>query len=71
MAVAYLSQTRSMQLVQEPGSVTGWFNRNRVDIRQCGARPGARFCVWGIPLYIVRSLVAAGLRWLVAVDPGL
>lgn len=46
-----------------------WFNKGRSTVRQFGVRPGTKYFVAGIPLYLFRRLAVWTLKWMVAVDP--
>jgi glycosyltransferase involved in cell wall biosynthesis len=46
-----------------------WFHKGQANIRQCGVRPGTRYRVAGIPLYLFRNLAVWTAKWIVAVDP--
>ncbi len=46
-----------------------WFDEGRASVRAFGVRPGTKWYVEGIPLYLLRSLVLWMLRWVVAVGP--
>jgi glycosyltransferase involved in cell wall biosynthesis len=46
-----------------------WFNKGRSSIRQFGVRPGTKYHVAGIPLYLFRRLAVWTLKWLVSVNP--
>ena len=43
-----------------------WFDKARADIRADGIFPGTRWCVAGIPLHLIRRLIAWTFRWLLA-----
>jgi len=43
-----------------------WFDKARADIREHGFAQGTRWIVAGVPLYLIRRLVAWTLRWLLA-----
>ena len=47
-----------------------WFDKARADIRELGIPPGTRWYIAGIPLYLIRSLIAWTLRWLLAFRSG-
>lgn len=46
-----------------------WFHKGQANIRQCGVRPGTKYRVGGIPLYLFRNLAVWTVKWIVAVDP--
>jgi GT2 family glycosyltransferase len=46
-----------------------WFDEGRASVRAFGVRPGTKWCVAGIPLYLVRSLVLWTMRWMVSFEP--
>jgi glycosyltransferase involved in cell wall biosynthesis len=46
-----------------------WFHKGEANIRQFGIRPGTKYFVAGIPLYLFRNLAVWTLRWMVAVQP--
>lgn len=46
-----------------------WFDEGRAHIRAFGVRPGTKWYIGGIPLYLLRSLGLWTLRWMVAVEP--
>jgi glycosyltransferase involved in cell wall biosynthesis len=46
-----------------------WFDKARSEIRTCGIKPGTKYFVAGIPLYLFRRLAVWTLRWMAAVDP--
>jgi glucosyl-dolichyl phosphate glucuronosyltransferase len=47
-----------------------WFDKARGDIREHGIDPGTRWYIAGIPLYLIRRLIAWTLRWLIAFRSG-
>jgi hypothetical protein len=46
-----------------------WFHKGEANIRQFGIRPGTRYYVAGIPLYLFRTIFVWALRWMVALNP--
>jgi glucosyl-dolichyl phosphate glucuronosyltransferase len=46
-----------------------WFDKGRADIRELGVPPTTAWFFCGVPLYLVRRLVAWTLRWMVAISP--
>lgn len=47
-----------------------WFDKARADVRVFGIQPGgAKWCVAGVPLYLVRRLAVWTVRWMVTVEP--
>src|SRR5260370_8073748 len=46
-----------------------WFHKGEANIRQFGIRPGTKYFLGEIPLYLSRSLAVCTLKWMVAVDP--
>jgi len=46
-----------------------WFDEGRASIRAFGVRPGTKWYVAGIPLYLVRSLALWTIRWMVSLEP--
>lgn len=46
-----------------------WFHKGAANIRQFGIRPGTKYYVAGIPLYLFRNLLVWTLRWMVALNP--
>ncbi len=46
-----------------------WFHKGEANIRQFGIRPGTRYFLVGIPMYLFRNLAVWTLRWMVTVDP--
>ncbi len=49
--------------------LTWWFHKGEANIRQYGIRPGTKYYLAGIPLYLFRNLAMCTLRWMVAVQP--
>ena len=47
-----------------------WFDKARGDIREHGIPPETRWYVAGIPLYLIRRLIAWTFRWLLAFGSG-
>jgi len=47
-----------------------WFDKARGDIREHGIDPGTRWYIAGIPLYLIRRLIAWTLRWLITFRSG-
>lgn len=47
-----------------------WFDKARGDIREHGIPPGTRWYIAGIPLYLIRRLIAWTLRWLITFRSG-
>lgn len=45
-----------------------WFDKGRSDIRRSGIRPDTK-CYRGIPLSLIRPMIASTLRWVVAMRP--
>jgi len=43
-----------------------WFDKARADIRERGEMPGTRWIVAGVPLHLMRRLIAWTFRWLFA-----
>lgn len=48
--------------------LTWWFDKGRADIRQFGFRQDTS-SIWGVPLYLLRSLAIWVLRWILTVEP--
>lgn len=46
-----------------------WFHKGEANIRQFGIRPGTKYYVSGIPLYLFRNLVVWTVRWMVTFSP--
>ena len=46
-----------------------WRNKGEANIRQFGVRPGTRYRVAGIPLYLIRRFVKWTLKWMFSVNP--
>jgi glycosyltransferase involved in cell wall biosynthesis len=46
-----------------------WYHKGGASIRQFGVRPGTRYYVAGVPLYLFRNLLVWTLRWMLAVSP--
>ena len=46
-----------------------WFNKGEANIRQFGIRPGTKYYVTGVPLYLFRNLLVWTLRWMFAFSP--
>jgi glucosyl-dolichyl phosphate glucuronosyltransferase len=46
-----------------------WFHKGQSNIRQLGIRPGAKYFLAGIPLYMFRNLAVWTIRWQVAINP--
>src|SRR5207245_2904321 len=46
-----------------------WFHKGQGNIRQRGVRPGTKYSVVGVPLYLFRNLSVQILKWAFAVDP--
>jgi len=64
-AVVYHSISDSR--VRKQYLLTWWFDKARAEIREFGIRPGTRWSVAGVPLYLLRKLVVWTIRWLTAV----
>lgn len=47
-----------------------WFDKARAEIREQGVSPGTHWYVGGIPLHLIRRLVAWTFRWLLAFRSG-
>lgn len=43
-----------------------WYDKARADVREQGNVPGTRWCVAGVPLHMIRRLIAWTFRWLLA-----
>lgn len=43
-----------------------WFDKGRSEIRVLGPRPGTKYFLLGIPLYLFRNVAAGVLRWIFA-----
>jgi len=46
-----------------------WFHKGEANIRQFGVRPGTKYYVGGIPLFLFRNLVVWTIRWMVGIQP--
>ncbi|HEV2522836.1 MAG TPA: glycosyltransferase [Candidatus Acidoferrales bacterium] len=46
-----------------------WFHKGEANIRQFGIRPGTKYYLAGIPLYLFRNLGVSTLKWMFAVQP--
>ena len=46
-----------------------WFNKGQGNIRQYGVRPGTKYYVRGIPLYLFRNLAVWTFKWVTAIQP--
>lgn len=46
-----------------------WFNKGEANIRQFGVRPGTKYRIVGIPLYLLRRFAKWTVKWLVSLDP--
>ena len=46
-----------------------WFHKGQGGIRQYGVRPGTRYYVSGIPLYLFRNFAVWTIKWMVGIDP--
>lgn len=46
-----------------------WFHKGQGSIRQYGVRPGTRYYVRGIPLFLFRNLSVWILKWMVGIHP--
>ena len=49
--------------------LTWWFDKGGTNIRQFGARPGTKYYVAGIPLFLLRSLLVWTVRWMLDFGP--
>jgi GT2 family glycosyltransferase len=45
-----------------------WFHKGEANVRQFGIRPGTKYFLAGIPLYLFRNLVVRLVEWAIAVD---
>lgn len=45
-----------------------WLNKGEANIRQFGVRPGTKYRIAGIPLYLVRRFARWTLKWMLSVD---
>ncbi len=43
-----------------------WYHKGGASIRQFGVRPGTKYYVAGVPLYLFRNLLVWALRWMLA-----
>jgi glycosyltransferase involved in cell wall biosynthesis len=55
--------------IQKKYFLAWWFDKARADIRQSGVRPGTKYFVAGIPLYMFRNLLVWTLKWMIAFNP--
>jgi glucosyl-dolichyl phosphate glucuronosyltransferase len=46
-----------------------WFHKGQGSIRQYGVRPGTRYYVSGIPLFLFRNLAVWTFKWIVGINP--
>ena len=46
-----------------------WFHKGEANIRQFGVRPGTKYYVGGIPLFLFRNLVVWTIRWMLGIQP--
>lgn len=46
-----------------------WRNKGEANIRQFGVRPGTKYRVAGVPLYLLRRFVTWTVKWLISFDP--
>lgn len=46
-----------------------WLNKGEANVRQFGVRPGTRYRIAGIPLYLLRRFVKWTLKWMLSIDP--
>ena len=46
-----------------------WLNKGEANIRQFGIRPGTKYRVAGIPLYLLRRFIKWTVKWMVSIDP--
>lgn len=46
-----------------------WYHKGGASIRQFGVRPGTKYRVVGIPLYLLRRFARRTVKWLVSVNP--
>ena len=46
-----------------------WLHKGEANVRQFGVRPGTKFYVGGVPLYLLRRLAVWTLKWLVSANP--
>ena len=46
-----------------------WLHKGEANIRQFGVRPGTKYRIAGVPLYLLRRLMVWTAKWLVSVDP--
>lgn len=46
-----------------------WLNKGEANIRQFGVRPGTKYRIAGIPLYLLRRFAKWILKWMLSVNP--
>jgi len=46
-----------------------WLNKGQANFRQFGVRPGTKYRIAGIPLYMLRRFAVWTLKWLVTIEP--
>ena len=46
-----------------------WFHKGQGGIRQYGVRPGTKYYLAGIPLFLFRNLLVWTFKWMVAIHP--
>jgi glycosyltransferase involved in cell wall biosynthesis len=49
--------------------LTWWFHKGEAGIRQLGVRPGTKYFIAGVPLYLFRNLAVWTVRWMLALSP--
>ncbi|MGA7294107.1 MAG: glycosyltransferase [Terriglobales bacterium] len=59
----------SEKRIQKKYLLTWWFDKARAEFRQFGVPSDTRWFFAGIPLYLLRRLVAWTVRWLFTADP--
>jgi glycosyltransferase involved in cell wall biosynthesis len=46
-----------------------WFHKGEANIRQFGIRPGTKYYIGGIPLFLFRNLVVWTCKWMLGIHP--
>lgn len=46
-----------------------WLNKGQANIRQFGVKPGTKYRIAGVPLYLLCRFAKWGIKWMVSIDP--
>jgi hypothetical protein len=52
------------QRIKKQYFLAWWFDKGRSDIRSYGVRPGTKYFVAGIPLYLFRGIAVGTIKWM-------